>query len=81
MVAATLWPRMTDQARYRVEHHINGTVEVLGVTDEWAMTALAPYAMELLATHETGELVLIDQATGRVVDRRSLWPEVSDQTG
>ncbi len=66
---------MSEQARYRVEHHANGTVAVLGYTDDWAMTALAPYAIDLLAQHETGQLVLIEQASGRVVDRRSLWPE------
>lgn len=71
---------VTDQARYRVEHHTNGTVEVLGETDDWAMTALAPYAIDLLAQHETGQLLLIEQATGRVVDRRSLWPEASEQS-
>jgi hypothetical protein len=70
---------MTEQARYRVEHHANGTVAVLGVTDDWALTALAPYAVELLAQHETGQLVLIEQATGRAVDRRRLWPEASEQ--
>jgi len=26
---------VTEQARYRVEHHANGTVTVLGVTDDW----------------------------------------------
>ncbi len=72
---------MTDQPRYRIEHHTQGTNVMLGETDDWALTALAPYAIDLLATHATGELVLIEQATGRVVDRRSLWPEVSDQTG
>ena len=66
---------MTDQPRYRVEHHTNGTVVVLGYSDDWAMTALAPYAIELLARHETGQLVLVEQASGRVVDRRGLWPE------
>ncbi len=71
---------MTDQPRYRVEHHITGAVLVLGYTDDWAMTALAPYAIDLLAQHETGHLVLIEQASGRVVDRRSLWPEASAQT-
>ncbi len=70
---------MTEQARYRVEHHANGEEEVLGGTDDWAMTALAPYAIEHLAQHATGQLLLIEQATGRVVDRRSLWPETSEQ--
>ncbi len=63
---------MTAQPRYRVEHHTNGTTRVLGVTDDWAMTALAPFAIDLLAQRETGQLLLIEQATGRVVDRRSL---------
>ncbi len=68
---------MTNQTRYRVEHHQDGKTEVLGFTDDWAMTALAPYAIDLLAQRQTGQLVLIEQATERVVDRRSLWPEVS----
>ncbi len=72
---------MTPPPRYRVEHHANGTVAVLGYSDEWAMTALAPYAIDLLAQHETGHLVLIEQGSDRVVDRRSLWPEASEQTG
>ena len=72
---------MIDQPRYRVEHHTNGTVSVLGVTDDWAMTALAPYAIDLLAQQKTGHLVLIEQASGRIVDRRSLWPEASKQSG
>ncbi len=71
---------MSRQARYRIEHHRDGTVKVLGVTDDWAMTALAPYAIDLLAQHETGQLLLIEQASGRVVDRRSLWPEASQES-
>jgi hypothetical protein len=39
---------MTDHPRYRIEHQANGTVEVLDVTDDRAMTALATYAIELL---------------------------------
>ena len=69
---------MTEQARYRVEHRTQGTCVVLGETDDWAMTALAPYAIQLLEEHGTGELVLIEQASGRVVDRRSLGPEASE---
>ena len=71
---------MTTQPRYRIEHHASGTIAVLGVTDDWALTALAPYAIDLLAQHATGQLLLIDQASGRIVDRRSLWPEASAQS-
>ena len=71
---------MTTQPCYRIEHHANGTIAVLGVTDDWALTALAPYAIDLLAQQATGQLLLIDQASGRVVDRRSLWPEASAQS-
>ena len=71
---------MTDESRYRIEHHTNGTVTVLGYSDDWAMTALAPYAIDLLTQHEAGLLLLIEQASGRVVDRRSLWPEASEQS-
>ncbi len=67
-----------DRPRYRVEHRIQGTCIVLGETDDWAMTALAPYAVQLVDEHGTGELVLIEQASGRVVDRRRLWPEPSN---
>ena len=72
---------MTDQLRYRVEHHIAGAVLVLGYTDDWAMTALAPYAVQLLEERGIGELLLIEQTSGRVVDRRSLWPETSNPSG
>ncbi len=43
-----------EQLRYRVEHHTNGTVEVLDFTDDWAMTALASYVIDLLAQRQTG---------------------------
>ena len=71
---------MTDQPRYRIEHHTRGTCVVLGETDDWAMTAVAPYAIDLLAWREMGQLVLVEQASGRVVDRRSLWPGAPEQT-
>ena len=64
---------MTDQARYGVEHRHDSKTKVLGFTDDWAMTALAPYAIDLLAQRATGQLVLIDQASVRVVDRRVRW--------
>ena len=62
---------------YRVEHHTRAGCEVLGHTDDvWApRTELAKWAAALLPRHERGELVLIEVATERVVDRRALWPE------
>ena len=47
------------------------------MTDDWALTALAPSAVDLLAEHATSQLVLTEQGSGRVVDRRSLWPGTS----
>ena len=62
---------------YRVEHHTRAGCAVLGYTDDaWApRTALAQWAALMLPRHERGELALIEVATGRVVDRRALWPE------
>ncbi len=61
----------------RVELHTRAGREVLGHTDDaWApQTELATWAALLLPRHARGELVLIEVATGRAVDRRALWPE------
>ena len=62
---------------YRIEHHTRAGREVLGHTDDtWApRTELAKWAAILLPRHARGELVLVEVATGRVVDRRGLWPK------
>ena len=63
----------------RVEHRTRAGREVLGHTDNaWApQTELAKWAAVMLPRHARGELVLIEVATGRVVDRRDLWPEAN----
>ena len=62
---------------YRIEHHTRTGREVLGHTDDvWApRTELAKWAALMLPRHARGELVLVEVATGRVVDRRDLWPK------
>ena len=62
---------------YSVEHHTRAGREVLGYTDDaWApQTERAKWAAVMLPRHERGELVLVEVATGRVADRRALWPE------
>ena len=60
---------------YRIEHRQGDRVAVLGHADGWSSTLLAPYAARLLADRATGEVVLIEQATGAVVARRDHWPE------
>ncbi len=80
MVAQSIGIAVTDEPappRYRIEHHTGGQVIVLSFTSAWdaVSTALAEYAPRLLAEHATGELCLIEQATGRVVAHRDLWPE------
>ena len=66
---------MDEVTAYRIEHRIGNRVEVLGYADGWSSTMLAPFAVRLLADHATGELLLVEQATGTVVARRYLWPE------
>lgn len=61
-------------ARFRVEHRTEDHVVVLGQTDApaAAQAALSAHAMRLIDAGETGDLVLVDQATGVDVARRSL---------
>jgi hypothetical protein len=57
-------------ATYRIEHRHDGTGEVLAYTSDAhaPATALAP-----------GELVLIEQSSGRVVARQPLWTPPATQ--
>jgi hypothetical protein len=61
----------------RIEHRTEGETHLLGHTDApaAAQAALSARAMQLIASGATGELVLVDEATGEVVARRSLQPE------
>jgi|SRR5690348_9802168 hypothetical protein len=64
---------------YRIEHHRRPDASVLlGFCDkaDRPQLALAPYAEQLLKRGETGEVVLIDQATEEIIAVRHLvhWP-------
>lgn len=62
---------------YRIEHHTEDGATILGHTDAPAagQVELSARAMRLIAEGATGELLLIDEATGEQVARRSLVPE------
>jgi hypothetical protein len=70
-------------ATYRIEHRHAGLAEVLAYTsDEQApATALAPLAEVLVQQLAPGELVLIEQQSGRVVARQALWTPPATQEG
>jgi hypothetical protein len=59
---------------YRIEHQTDDGVTILGHTDAPAagQVDLSRQAMRLIAEGATGELVLIDEASGEAVARRSL---------
>jgi hypothetical protein len=77
----------TDGPTYRIEHRSGDTITVLGrTTAAHARQAdLSEHAARLMASGATGELVLIDEATGEDVARRRLLalpgddPEHSDE--
>jgi hypothetical protein len=70
---------VTARGLHRIEHRSDGQTTVVGHTsDVYArQQELSLRAAQLLATAATGELVLVEEATGRDVARRSLWPESS----
>lgn len=61
-------------SRYRIEHQTEDGVTIVGRTDAPAagQMELSERAMRLIAEGATGELVLIDEASGEPVARRSL---------
>jgi hypothetical protein len=63
--------------QYRLEHRTEtGTVVVAYSSDVRARQAeLSQYAAELVRQGATGVLVLVDQATGEDVARRTLVPD------
>jgi hypothetical protein len=67
------------QIHYRIEHHTNGQVEVVGhgyADLVYAQTfALARHRARLLSEHATGYLCLIEEETDRELDRRNLFPD------
>lgn len=65
---------------YRVEHWTGDDVRVLGHTSaaRARQADLSTHAGRLMAEGATGELVLIDEATGEIVARRYLRPEAED---
>ena len=62
---------------YRVEHRSGGRATVVGHTSsaDARQSELSRHAARLAAEGATGELVLVDEATGEDVARRSLRPE------
>jgi hypothetical protein len=62
---------------YRIEHQHDEGTTILGRTDAPAagQAELSARAMQLIADGAHGELVLVDEATGEEVARRSLQPE------
>jgi hypothetical protein len=62
---------------YRVEHRTGGAVNVLARTSagDARQAELSQHAARLIADGETGELVLVDEATEEEVARRHLGPE------
>jgi hypothetical protein len=68
-------------ATYRIEHRHDGTAEVLAYTSDAhaPATALAPLAEVLISQLAPGELVLIEQSSGRVVARQPLWTPPATQ--
>ena len=67
---------------YRIEHQSEAGRVVVGHTDApaAAQAALSARAMQLIAEGATGELVLVDEATGAEVARRTLHPEANGET-
>jgi hypothetical protein len=61
---------------YRVEHRAAGVTTVLGHTEHVhaRQAELSRHAARLIAAGAAGELVLVDEATGEEVARRSLRP-------
>jgi hypothetical protein len=70
----------TDGPTYRIEHRDGEFVTILGrTTAAHARQAdLSEHAARLMATGATGELVLIDEATGEDVARRHLLSAPAD---
>ncbi len=66
-----------EQQWYRIEHRVGNRVTVLGrVADVTRhVSTLDPWLSRLLLEGAAGELVLIEEATGAVIARRSLGDE------
>ena len=62
---------------YRIEHRSGGCVAIVGHASsaDARQGELSRHAARLLAEGATGELVLVDEATGEDVARRNLWSE------
>jgi hypothetical protein len=64
-------------ARYRVEHRSEGHTVVIARTSagDASQAELSEHAARLVAAGATGEVVLVDEATGEDLARRFLRPE------
>ncbi|MGH2558310.1 MAG: hypothetical protein ACRDJH_04530 [Thermomicrobiales bacterium] len=77
MITSKREERAGELLLHRVEHRAGGRTTVVARTsDVYArQQELSLHAAEFIAAAATGELVLVEEATGRDVARRSLWPE------
>lgn len=66
-----------DGSAYRIEHRTGGTSRIIGWTsDAYArQEELSQHAARLMSAGATGEVVLVEEATGTEVARRMLHPE------
>ena len=62
---------------YRVEHRTEGEVTIVARTSDVhaRQEEMSQHAAHLIAAGATGELVLVEEATGEDVARRYLQPE------
>lgn len=67
---------------YRIEHHTDDGIEIIGHTDSPAagQADLSARAMRLIADGAMGELLLVDEASGEPVARRSLAHDADDRS-
>jgi hypothetical protein len=72
----------TGGSTYRIEHRSGDTVAVLGRTTaaRACLADLSEHAARLMAVGATGELVLVDEATGEDVARRRLLSVAGDES-
>jgi hypothetical protein len=69
-------PRQNPSVRYRVEHHAGGEIASLGMLADVPPhhATLAPFVSALLLRGAEGEVVLVEEASGRPVARRRVRP-------
>jgi len=65
---------------YRVEHRTDDTIEIVAHTSDVhaSQEELSHHAARLIAVRATGELVLVDETTGKDVAGRHLQAEAAE---